>query len=159
MDAWVLDPAKLAGMNVAHWLPVDCQPLAAMDRKVLDACGGRPIAISEFGRRQLRDAGVRPAVCAAQPGHGGVVAAEDRQAARESLGFGDRFIIGINAANQDPMRKGYGEQIEAFARFARKHPDALLLIHARAETRQGADLQAIVAHHGSPGRSFSATST
>ena len=24
MDAWVLDPAKLGGMNVAHWLPVDC---------------------------------------------------------------------------------------------------------------------------------------
>ena len=28
MDAWVLNPAMLAGqgMNIAHWMPVDCAP-------------------------------------------------------------------------------------------------------------------------------------
>ena len=62
MDAWVLSPEMLTGqgMNVAHWMPVDCSPLSVLDRKVLAEGKGRPVAMSEFGRRQLEDAGHSP---------------------------------------------------------------------------------------------------
>ena len=35
LDIWVLDPAQMAGMNILHWMPVDCTPLSGLDRKVL----------------------------------------------------------------------------------------------------------------------------
>jgi glycosyltransferase involved in cell wall biosynthesis len=72
----------------------------------------------------------------------------DRAAARAQLGFTDKFVIGINAANQDPVRKGFGEQLAAFRTFSARHDDAIMLIHSRAETRQGANLMAIVASMG-----------
>src|SRR5580692_7447727 len=56
LDMWVFEPEHLAGMNVAHWMPVDCSPLGKRDRKAL-AGGGRPVAFSRFGQRQLLDAG------------------------------------------------------------------------------------------------------
>lgn len=148
MDAWVLDPGKLAGMNLAHWMPVDCSPLSAMDRRVLDGAGGRPIAMSEFGRRQMQDAGYEPLYAPHALDMSVWAPLPEREAAREQLGFSDRFVIGINAANQDPFRKGFGEQLAAFAAFVKKRPDALMLIHARAETRQGCDLNALITDLG-----------
>lgn len=152
MDIWVLDPAKLAGMSLAHWIPVDCSPLSAMDRAILDKGGGRPVAMSQFGRRQLEDAGYDPLYVPHSLDTAVWSPLEDREQAREILNFSGRFVIGVNAANQDPVRKGFGEQIAAFARFSRKHDDALMLIHSRAETRQGADLNALIAHHGVSGK-------
>ena len=74
MDAWVLDPARLGGMNVAHWLPVDCSPLSVLDQRVLSG-GGRPVAMSQFGKRQLGGRRVGAAVCPARHRHGRVVTA------------------------------------------------------------------------------------
>ena len=149
MDAWVLDPAKLAGMNVAHWMPVDCEPLSAMDRKILDAGGGRPVAMSRFGEKQMRAAGYEPLYAPHALDMQGIwKPLEDREAARRTLGLHDRFVVGLNAANQDPFRKGFGEQLHAFAAFVRKHDDALMLIHSRAETRQGVNLNALIAGVG-----------
>ena len=154
MDAWVLDPAKLtaAGMNFAHWMPVDCEPLGQLDRRVLDAGGGRPIALSRFGERQLRDAGYDPLYAPHALDMSLWKPLEDRDARREALGMKDRFVIGINAANQDPFRKGLGEQLEAFARFSKRHDDALMLIHSRGETRQGLNLHRLVSDLGLEGR-------
>ena len=148
MDCWVLNPAGFAGMNVAHWLPLDAAASAtaisphvgSMDRRVLDEGGGRPIAMSLFGHQLLVDAGF-PALYAP---HGIDVQVykplEDREALRDKLGLKGHFVIGINAANQDPVRKGFPEQFEAFARFREKHPEALLGVHTRVQTRQGVDL-------------------
>ena len=104
--------------------------------------------MSEFGRRLLTEAGYDPLYVPHSLDMAVWSPLEDRQAAREQLSFADRFVIGINAANQDPFRKGFGEQIAAFREFARRHDDALMLIHTRAETRQGADLQALVDYYG-----------
>jgi glycosyltransferase involved in cell wall biosynthesis len=143
MDAWVLDPARLQGMNVAHWMPLDCSPLSVLDRRVLSG-GGRPVAMSRFGQRQLEDAGWPGAPYVPH----GIDISEwaplpGRQEAREAAGLGDRFLIGICAANQDPYRKGFAEQFAAFAQFAADHPEALLLVHSRAQTQQGCDLYAL----------------
>lgn len=140
MDAWVCNPQIMSTMNAAHWMPIDCTPLSALDRKFLAEGGGRPIAMSEFGRVQLADAGwdalyaphaIDTQLFAPRP---------DRDEVREQTGMAGRFLIGINAANQDPLRKGFAEQFEAFAQFRSAHPEALLLVNARAVTNQGLNL-------------------
>jgi glycosyltransferase involved in cell wall biosynthesis len=156
MDAWVLDPAKLAQaqMNVAHWMPIDCSPLSAMDRRVLREAGGAPVAMSRFGEAQLLEAGFDPyyAPHALDMSLWKPLPDDERAAVREQLGFRDRFVICLNAANQDPFRKGFGEQLAAFARLAKRHDDALMLIHARAESRQGINLTALIDDLGLQGR-------
>ena len=156
MDAWVLNPAGLAGMNVAHWLPIDAASsatgisphLSSMDRRILEEGGGRPVAMSRFGHQVLTEAGF-PALYAP---HGIDTQAfkplEDREALRAKLGLTGRYVIGINAANQDPVRKAFPEQMAAFAQFRQKHPEALLGVHARIQTRQGVDLQRLAADLG-----------
>lgn len=153
MDAWVLNPGGLAGMNVAHWLPVDAAAsptgisphVGSMDRRVLDEGGGRPIAMSRFGHKVLTDAGF-PALYVPHAIPTGVwKPQEDRDGLRDKLGLTGKFVIGINAANQDPVRKGFPEQFAAFAQFRQKHPEALLGVHSRMQTRQGVDLQRLAA--------------
>ena len=58
IDIWVLDPEQLAGMNVLHWMPVDCTPLSGLDKKVL-AGPGTAVAMSRFGQKQIQDAGLK----------------------------------------------------------------------------------------------------
>jgi glycosyltransferase involved in cell wall biosynthesis len=145
MDAWVLHPEALKGMKVAHWLPVDCSPLSVMDQNILSNGGGIPIAMSQHGRREMEAAGFAPLLvphgidCQAwQP-------LPDRDEIRAKIGIEGKFLIGINAANADPVRKGYAEQMQAFAVFRARHPEAMLLIHARAQTQQGCDLYRLAA--------------
>jgi glycosyltransferase involved in cell wall biosynthesis len=154
MDAWVLSPEMLTeqGMRVAHWMPIDCAPLSVMDRKVLDEGKGRPVAMSRHGRRMLENAGYSPLFVPHGTDSAVFAPLPDRDAAREQMGFTGRFTIGINAANQDPFRKGFAEQLEAYAEFARAHPQALLTVHTRAQTRQGTDLPALITALGIPER-------
>lgn len=148
MDAWVLDPARLGGMNVAHWMPVDCAPLSVMDSRVLAAGGGRPVAMSEHGARQLQGAGWLAPLVPHGVDTSVFAPMADRDAWRERMGFTGRFVIAVNAANQDPVRKGFGEQLEAFAAFAAAVPEALMLVHSRDQTAQGVNLRAILANLG-----------
>jgi glycosyltransferase involved in cell wall biosynthesis len=155
MDAWVLSAEMIAGqnLNVAHWMPIDCAPLSVLDRKILAEGKGRPIAMSQHGRRMLEDAGHEPFYVPHGVDATGVfVPPADRDAQREALGLTGRFTIGINAANQDAFRKSFAEQLDAYAEFARAHPEALLLIHSRSQTRQGTDLDALIAELGIPER-------
>ena len=153
MDAWVLNPQLLRAMKVAHWMPVDCEAsatgtspyLGAMDRRVLTEGGGQPVAMSQFGRDVLEKAGFSPLYVPHGIDCSVFKPADDRDALRERLGVKDRFVIGINAANVDPVRKALPEQMQAFAVFREKHPDALLAIHSRLETRQGVNLERIAA--------------
>ena len=60
------------------------------------------------------------------------------------MGLGDRFVIGVNAANASHAdRKAWAVQLAAFARFHRKHPDALLFAHALRESEHGINLGGI----------------
>src|SRR5579862_4001332 len=102
MDVWVINPMmlKVSGMNAAHWIPVDCEPLGAIDAECLRITGARPIAMSRHGERMLQAAGFD---CLYVP-HGIDTETfrppEDRNALRREAGVGDRFVVGINAANQ-----------------------------------------------------------
>lgn len=150
MDAWVLDPGMLKdkGMNIAHWMPVDCDPVSTLDRKVLDNLGGHPIAMSRFGQDRLAKAGYQPFYAPHSLDMSLWCPLEGKAAAREQLGLADRFLVGVNAANQDPIRKGFGETLAAFKVFADNHDDATLVMHTRAQTRQGINLGALIADLG-----------
>ena len=152
MDAWVLDPGVLRGMNVAHWMPIDCAPVSVLDRRVLDGGGARPIAMARHGEQMLRDAGFDPLYAPHALDTGLWQPPPDRDAVRREMGLDGRFVVGINAANQDPFRKGLAEQITAFARFAARHDDAVLLLHTRRQTRQGIDVDALISSLGIAGR-------
>ncbi len=56
----------------------------------------------------------------------------DMQEARERAGLPkDAFIVGMVAANKgNPSRKAFHQQIAAFAKFHRRHTDAVLYIHS-----------------------------
>ncbi len=148
MDAWVLSPEQTRGLKVANWMPVDCDPLGVMDRQYLTRSGSVPIAMSRYGQRALETAGFK----ALYVPHGVDMRnvfrpVKDRMQARRDLGLPeDAFIIGINGANKDTIRKSYPAQLRAFAEFRRRHPEAnaLLLIHALPRSPGALDLQAII---------------
>jgi glycosyltransferase involved in cell wall biosynthesis len=152
MDAWVLDAGRLQGMNLAHWQPVDCTPLGRLDRQFLSATPGRVIAMSRFGQQQITDAGFSAAYAPHALDMQVWSPLTDRDAGREHMGWAGKFVAVVNAANQDPFRKGFGEEFQAFAEFAARHDDALMLVHSRNATRQGADLQALIDDLGMRGR-------
>lgn len=145
MDFWQLGPIaeQLRELNVAAWVPVDCEPLSRMDHGALKMSGARPIAMSRFGADVLRKAGHDPLWVPHAHDIGQAEyekLQENRARYREGMGIADRFVIGICAANNDHLRKGFPEQFEAFRRFHAQHPESLLMIHSIAKTGRGLDL-------------------
>ena len=155
MDVWPLDAGQVRslrvdhGIAVAHWMPVDCDPLGAMDERHLKTTGAIPVAMSRFGQRMLAEAGLD----ALHVPHGidtKVFTPERRDEARKSLGVDSRFVVAMNAANKDAVRKGFPEQMVAFAAFRRRHPEAVLMLHSLAAAPGALDLQAIANRAGYP---------
>lgn len=164
MDVWKLGPLveALQGVNMAAWVPVDCTPVSRLDRDFFQKSGVRPIAMSRFGETQLQDAGLDPLYAphvvdrqVFQP-----LTIEDREKYREGMGLGgDRFLIGMCAANNDATRKGFPEQFEAFRRFHKRHPEALLWVHSVARASRGLDLPRLAAELGMDPASIRFTDT
>jgi glycosyltransferase involved in cell wall biosynthesis len=149
MDAWVIDPAQLQGFKVACWAPVDCSPLSVMDRRFFQSSGAIPIAISKFGQRMFEDAGLS----ALYVPHGidaSIFRPPDSRArVRAELGLPeDAFVIAMNAANKDAVRKSFPEQFLAFSRFSQHHPEAMMLVHSIVQAPQALNLLDIVTHLG-----------
>ena len=156
MDVWPLNADQVReirtvhGIPVAHWMPVDCDPLSAMDERHLKHTGAIPVAMSRFGQRMLAEAGLD----ALYVPHGieatRVFTPAGRDEARKALGVEDRFVVGMNAANKDAIRKGFPEQMLAFAEFRRNHPEALLMMHSLAAAPGALDLQTVAGRAGYP---------
>lgn len=142
-DVWVLRPDFLAQLPIAHWLPSDCRPMSGADFDVAKQSGSQLIAMSKFGKERFTEAGFDPLYIP----HGidtDTFKPLDRDAIREELGIGDRFVIGMNAANNDAIRKGIPEQMLAFARFHGQHPDSVMLVHSAVQQQGGQNLNHIV---------------
>ena len=149
MDAWVIDPNQTQGFKVANWIPLDCSPLSVMDRSYLQRSGSIPIAISKFGKRMLEDAGFAALYAPHGIDTSVFCPADNREAIRKELGIpNDAFVIAMNAANKDAVRKSFPEQFLAFSRFSQKHPDAMMLIHSIVQAPQSLNLLDIVNHLG-----------
>ena len=147
-DAWVLRPADYGPYRAAVWLAFDTDPLGVPDRKFFAASGARPVCTSAWGLSRARHAGLAGALCVPFGIGTDLWTPGPRQAARDLLGLPhDVFIAGIDAANVGP-RKGWGEQLGAFAQFHAKHPRSLLLIHSAKNHPEGIDLEHLRDHLG-----------
>lgn len=151
MDAWVFDPRNLQGVRWVPWFPIDHEPVPPPVLKSVRQSYA-PIVYSRFAEQLAEAAGVQVHYVP----HGvetKVFRPLPRHEARERLRLPqDRFIVGMVAANKGtPSRKAYPQQLEAFARFHRKHPDSLLYIHAHTCEHgelNGIDLPELVTHLG-----------
>jgi glycosyltransferase involved in cell wall biosynthesis len=164
MDVWVLNEAypALRELNMASWVPVDHGPLPTRVHEFFELTGARPIAMSRFGERALRDAGHDPLyvphgvdtkVYRPQPEHRAIV--------RRGMGVPeDAFVIGMvaNNAGQAPPRKAFPQVFQAFAAFRREHPEAILHLHTEIAGRQnGINLSALADICGVPAEAISIT--
>lgn len=148
-DAWALGPVAMRGLPVACWLPVDCAPLGRADHLAITRGGAKTIAMTRHGQKMLTGAGHSPllvphgidtSVFAPQP--------ELAEALREELGLAGRFVVGMVAANSDERRKGWFEQLSAFARLHSRHDDAVLIAHTSPGQKGGLDLRGLAGDLG-----------
>ena len=140
---------ELAQINIAHWFPVDCNPLGEGDVTVLREGRGVPVAMSRFGEQVLKSEGADPLYCPHAvdttlfcPG--------DPQPYRDTVpGIGpDTFVVGVVAMNRDLNRKGWGETLLAFSRFHARHPDSHLALHTSPVSNPGLNLPGMAARLG-----------
>ncbi len=130
IDVWVLPPEQMKGNPVACWTPVDAYPPAPLITKVFKESGARPIAIAEHGVKALTEVGLDP-LYAPHAIDTQLFSPGDREEAKRTLGWQDKFVVGMVAANKgnSPPRKGWSSALQAFARLAEKHDDAILMCH------------------------------
>jgi glycosyltransferase involved in cell wall biosynthesis len=157
-DVFCLDPEpwKDEGLRVAHWMPVDCddgdgiighsgdvleRSIGLKDHLNLMQGGGVPIAMSRFGKRQLEKSGHKSLYAPHGIDTGVFAPPADRDELRRMAGLGDRFVIGVNAANNDKVRKAWPEQLAAFAKLRSRHPDAFLMIMTQEDEPNGLKLK------------------
>jgi glycosyltransferase involved in cell wall biosynthesis len=142
-DVWVMDPGVLRELPVAHWLPEDARPMSTAVRQVVEPAGSQLVAMSRFGLERFVDAGFRDALyCPHAVDMGVWRIPEDKQALRAKHGIGpDTFVIGVNAANNDAIRKAPSEMFLAFAKFLRSHPDSVMWLHTAVHCDGGQDLE------------------
>jgi glycosyltransferase involved in cell wall biosynthesis len=147
-DVWVYDPNLLRSLPMAHWLPSDCRPMSTADQVEVSAAGAKLIAMSRFGFDRFTDAGYDPVYCPHGIDTEVFKPAADRAGLREAFGFGDEFVIGINAANNDAIRKAIPEMLLGFAKFHSKYPDSMIALHSGVHQDGGQDLEALAEHLG-----------
>ncbi len=149
VDAWVLDPSAFDGYKWCPWFPVDCEPLPPRIAEIVRE-SYQPIVFSRFGEQMMQQAGIDaryiPLGIDAR-----VYTPGDQRSARERIGLPkDVWIVGIVAANQqNPSRKAFPQQIEAFAKFHERHPETLLYLHttkAENNERNGVNLVELCDH-------------
>lgn len=153
IDAWVLNPGVIGQLNCLSWTPVDHEPCPPRVVQALKGGGQVPVAMTRFGERMLKDAGLSPVYAPHGIDTRTFRPLEDRDACKAKHGIApDRFVVGMVAANKGkPPRKGFPEAIEAFARFQREHPNALLYLHTEATgVHDGVNLPNLLAHHKVP---------
>lgn len=149
-DVWVLDASLLREMPAAHWLPADCRPMSSADRAVVEASGSQLMAMSRFGEERFRTAGFDPVYCPHAIDLDVFHPPADRAKLRADGMPGDEdcFVVGINGANNDAIRKSLPEQMLAFAKFNAKYPDTILTLHTGIHQDGGQDLEVVAENLG-----------
>jgi glycosyltransferase involved in cell wall biosynthesis len=129
-DPHALARIRASGVQVLHWVPVDCSPLSVLDETILRLSGGVPLAMSRFGEQMMRDAGLDPVYVPHCVDTSVFRPLPDAAAARAHAGTADVFTLLTVAMNKDILRKGFFELYEAFAPFHAKHPASQLIMHS-----------------------------
>lgn len=142
-DAWVLRNPQLDEIKIASWVPMDHTTIPPRVAAWIKKENVTPIAMAPNGVRLMEAAGIE---CEYVP-HGidtSVYKPTDTvggQPVREFMGLtDDQFLVGMvgaNKANGSIHRKAYAENFLAFSIFAKKHPNAVLYVHADPAASMG----------------------
>jgi glycosyltransferase involved in cell wall biosynthesis len=140
-DVWVLRNPFLEQLDrIVSWVPIDHAGIPADVGAWLERPNVTPVAMSRHGQRCMADRDIdsvyiphalekhwKPAPFAEDPWPG-------------------RFVVTIPNANKGvlPSRKAWGENLLAFAVFAKRHPEALLYLHTEVRSKAGIDLVALL---------------
>lgn len=154
LDIWNYSPDAFD--PAIPWIsygPIDHDPLAeSIARRMKET--KENIIYSKFGHRVAQRAGFEttyiPLYADATKFH-----QVNQGDARQRLGLPqDAYVVSMVADNHGyPSRKALPQQLEAFARFARRHKDALLYCHTNPTVaRNGYNLGRLVAQLGDPAR-------
>jgi glycosyltransferase involved in cell wall biosynthesis len=168
-DTFGLAPQVFAEWRVVAWTPIDHTPIPPDVGAFLQQTGARPIAMSKFGERQLKDAGFDPwyAPLAIDPNDYKptptlAVAGLPEQTGRELMGptvagpiTDEHFVVMMSAMNKGHAvydRKGFNHAFRAFGAFASLHNEAVLFVHSIPSPVMGAtyDLRELAVHCGIP---------
>lgn len=141
LDCYSLDPEPWADRlkgRVACWMPVDADDgrglinrhMGLSDHLKLLQSGAQPIAISEWGQKQMFRQKHHPLFVPHGIDCSAFVPPADKKAVKAAMGLDGKFVIGINATNIGNLnRKAWTEQLGAFAKLHRRHADTFLLAH------------------------------
>lgn len=151
----------LRRFRVIAWTPVDHWPCPPEVLRFFHDSGALPVAMAEYGQRQLMEAGLPAQVAplavdtkAYKPTttidiNGEQVTARQMFNIPESADF----VAVMVAMNKDPMdRKNFNGALRAFGRFWRDHPNAYLHVHTDATGAYGSglDLRELAKHAAIP---------
>jgi glycosyltransferase involved in cell wall biosynthesis len=160
LDVWCLVNPLLKEFNVAAWVPVDHFPVPQDVLKFFHRTDAVPVAMSEFGKRELLNAGLNP-ICIPL----GVDTSRmkptpeieidgNRVTARQLFDLpDDAFVVGMVAMNKGWARdrKGFNEAFRAFGAFWKKHPEAVLFMHSeKLGGAEGINLVELAQHAAIP---------
>jgi len=156
-DVWVYKNKMLDDLPIYSWVPLDHVTMPPMVEAFLRKENVTPIAMSEFGQRQMRDKGI-DSVYIPHSVDVKTFAPTDKikdKSTREFMGLSeDDFVVGMvaaNKANGQIHRKAYAENLMAFAMLVKDHPDAKLYIHAEPSKAYGGfDLGSLLKAVGIP---------
>jgi len=141
-DVWVLRNPNLDRIErIVSWVPVDHAGVPPEVRNWVAKPNVTPIAMSKHGQKVMADAGVESVYIP----H----ALEKHWKPTAMVGddpWDGRFVVTIPNANKGvlPARKAWGENLLAFAVFAKRHPEALLYLHTEVRSKAGIDLVALL---------------
>jgi glycosyltransferase involved in cell wall biosynthesis len=143
-----MDASLLRELPVAHWLPGDCRPMSLADRNVVEASRAELMAMSKFGWERFKTAGQRALYVPHGIDTNVFKPLNNIPELRETCGVEDQFIIGLNQANNDAIRKALPEQMLAFAKFSENRNDVLLTLHTGIHQDGGQDLESVAENLG-----------
>lgn len=146
-DVWVLKNPNLAKVpRILSWVPIDHMNVVPEVERWLRKENVTPVAMSQHGLAACE----RKDIAAVYVPHALEKHWKPTQFSEDP--WPGRFVVTIPNANKGvmPVRKAWGENILAFAMFAKRHPEALLYLHTEARTQFGIDLVALVEAAGIP---------
>lgn len=148
-DVWIMNPQIFKGIPTLAWVPADCSPLSIGDTNFFSKGDVKPVAMSEAGQKVLSAAGLAslwdgadiPCIPHGIDTEAFKPDANLRRAARAALNIeDDKFVIGMNFNNIDPVRKGVPEQFLAYSQFLRQHPKTVMVVHSMLEVTRSLHL-------------------
>ena len=159
LDVWSLQSPALKDFNVAAWAPVDHHPVPGMVLKFFERSQAKCIAMTRHGQREFAVEGLDPTYIPLavdtkvfRPTYTATIDGRTVNG-REFLDLPESaFVVGWVAMNKDPMgRKGWDAGFQAFARFHKKHPNAILHVHTeKTGTGGGVNLVELAKFCGIP---------